>query len=53
MGPDRILSSAVSTKEWHHIALVRSSGNTKLYIDGTQEGSTYADSHDYGTTAPF
>ena len=52
-GADRILSSAVSTKEWHHIALVRSSGNTKLYIDGTQEGSTYADSHDYGTTAPF
>ena len=52
-GADRIVSSAVSTKEWHHIAIVRSSGNTKLYIDGTQEGSTYADSHDYGTTAPF
>ena len=52
-GADRIFSSAVSTNTWHHIALVRSSGNTKLYIDGTQEGSTYADSHDYGTTAPF
>ena len=52
-GVDRIVSSTVSTKEWHHIAIVRSSGNTKLYIDGTQEGSTYADSNDYGTTAPF
>ena len=52
-GADRIVSSTVSTKEWHHIAIVRSSGNTKLYIDGTQEGSTYADSNDYGTTAPF
>jgi len=52
-GADRIVSSPVSTQEWHHIALVRSSGNTKLYIDGTQEGSTYADSLDYGTTAPF
>jgi len=50
---DRIVSSAVSVKEWHHIALVRSSGNTKLYIDGNQTGSTYADSNDYGTTAPF
>jgi len=50
---DRIVSSAVSVKEWHHIALVRSSGNTKLYIDGIQTGSTYADSNDYGATAPF
>ena len=50
---DRIISSAVSVKEWHHIALVRSSGNTKLYIDGNQTGSTYADSNDYGATAPF
>jgi hypothetical protein len=50
---DRIISSAVSVKEWHHIALVRSSGNTKLYIDGNQTGATYADSNDYGATAPF
>ena len=32
---------------WYHIALVRSSGSTKLYIDGEQAGSTYSDSKNY------
>jgi hypothetical protein len=34
-----------------HIALVRSSGTTKLYIDGTQVGSSYSDSNNYTGTA--
>ena len=50
---DRITSSALSANTWYHVALSRASGSTKLFIDGTQSGSTYTDSNNYGTTAPF
>ncbi len=48
-GSVRIQSNALSgrTNQWLHVALVRSSGQTKLYIDGTQEGVTYTDSTNY------
>ena len=36
-------SSALSATTWHHIALDRSSTHTKLFVDGTQVGSTYTD----------
>jgi hypothetical protein len=36
-----------SANTWHHIALVRSSGVTKFYVDGTQRGSSYTDTTDY------
>tara|TARA_R110000822_G_scaffold14082_5_gene49680 strand:+ start:729 stop:3170 length:2442 start_codon:yes stop_codon:yes gene_type:complete len=52
-GGDRITSSALSANTWYHVALSRASGSTKLFIDGTQSGSTYTDSNNYGTTAPF
>lgn len=40
---DRITSSTtISTNTWYHIAIVRdSSKDIKLYINGTNEGSTY------------
>jgi hypothetical protein len=44
---DRISSSALSTATWYHIALCRSGTSTKLFIDGTQAGSTYTDSTNY------
>ena len=36
--------SALTVGTWTHVALVRSSGSTKLYFNGTQTGSTYSDS---------
>ena len=50
---NRITSSAVNARQWYHVALCRSSGSTRLFINGTQSGSTYADSNDYGSSAPF
>ena len=39
---------------WSHVALVRNSTSTILYLNGVQTGSTYADSNSYldGTSAP-
>jgi hypothetical protein len=37
----------VTANTWHHIAVARSSGNTKLFFNGTQVGSTFADGYNY------
>jgi hypothetical protein len=50
---DRITGATLTVGQWYHIALVRASGSTRLYINGTQSGSTYTDSNNYGTTAPL
>jgi hypothetical protein len=50
---DRITGDSLNTGQWYHIALCRSSGSTRLFIDGTQSGSTYSDTNNYGSTAPL
>jgi hypothetical protein len=41
-GTARITGGDLSLNTWYHIAVVRdTSNNTKLYIDGTQSGSTF------------
>jgi Domain of unknown function (DUF1833) len=45
-----ITSTAIVNNTWYHGELSRSSGSTKLFINGTQEGSTYADSNNYTGT---
>jgi hypothetical protein len=40
-------SQALSLNNWCHIALTRSSSSTKLYVNGTQSGSTASDSTNY------
>ena len=42
-----ITASGINTNTWYHVALVRSSGTTKLYINGVAESTTYSDSVNY------
>jgi len=44
---DRITSSVLSANTWYHVAVCRSSSSTKMFIDGTQTGSTYNDTNNY------
>lgn len=37
---DRIVSEALTTGQFYHLAVCRSGTNTKMFIDGTQTGST-------------
>ena len=46
-------NTGLSTGTYYHVAVARTDSNTKLFIDGTQEGSTYSDSNDYGSTKPM
>ena len=43
-------NAALSNNTWHHIAVSRSSGTTKLFINGTQSASA-TDNNNYITTA--
>jgi hypothetical protein len=43
----QIASSTLLSNTWYHFAFVRISGSTKMYINGTQAGSTYTDATTY------
>lgn len=49
---DRITAPAATlvVNTWHHIAISRVSGNTRLFVNGTQRGSTFADTTNYETS---
>ena len=40
-------TTTVTTGAWHHIAVSRSGTSTKMWLAGSQEGSTYTDSSAY------
>jgi len=40
-------SSAVANNTWTHIAVSKSGTSTKMFINGTQTGSTYTDNNNY------
>lgn len=46
---DRITADvgALVNDTWQHVAVSRVSGTTRLFVDGTQQGSDYADSTNY------
>ena len=48
----RISSGTISANTWYHVAVVRSSGSTKLYVNGTNVGVTYADTNNYLDGSP-
>ena len=43
-------STVLSQDTWYHVALVRNSGTTTIYLDGTSEG-TYTDTQNYNNTS--
>ena len=52
-GADRIVGTTVlQSGTWYHVAVVRNSGTTHLYVNGTSEGS-FSDSLDYASTPTF
>jgi hypothetical protein len=46
---NRIVSATnvITINQWNSISVVRYQGNTKMYINGTQSGSTYVDATNY------
>lgn len=50
---DRITSTAISTGTWYHVAICKASGSTRMFINGTQAGSTYTDANTYISSYSF
>ena len=46
-GNNRISGTSPSLNQWSHFAISRSGTSTKMFINGTQIGSTYTDTFDY------
>ena len=47
-GVDRIAATSnLGNNTWHNIAVSKRGGFTRLYLDGTQVGSTYTDNNSY------
>jgi hypothetical protein len=44
---NQITGSTLSTNTWYHITVSRSSTSTRMFVNGTQVGSTYSDSTNY------
>ena len=45
---DRITSTGLTANTWTHIAVVRNSGVTSLFVGGTKVTTTYTDNTNYG-----
>lgn len=54
-GANRITSGTVVIGRWYHLVVSRVSGNTRMFFDGVQTGSTYTDSTTYvnSTNRPY
>ncbi len=45
-----VSGGAVVANTWYHVVVERKNGITKMYINGTQVGSSYTDNNDYPAT---
>lgn len=53
-GGNAILGGAqISTGAWHHYALSRNKGVSRIFVDGTQVGSDYTDATNYTASSVF
>jgi hypothetical protein len=55
-GADRIIGGPLTIGVWNYIAVTKSSGVTRMYINGTQtpsSGGDYIDANNYGTSNPL
>jgi alpha-tubulin suppressor-like RCC1 family protein len=43
-------STALVANTWYHVALVRNAGSSRLYLNGSQTGSTYTDTNNFTST---
>ena len=51
-GSTRIQSGTILANTWYHVVISKSSGITKMFVNGTQVGSSYTDSFSYLISAP-
>ncbi|RYE43599.1 MAG: LamG domain-containing protein [Hyphomicrobiales bacterium] len=50
--PTRISAAGTGINDgnWHHLAVTRASNSVRIFVDGTQVGSTYTTSYTYGNS---
>jgi len=46
-GANRITSDTILAGQWYHLVVSRVSGNTRMFLNGVQSGSTYVDATSY------
>ena len=49
----RITGPTLSINTWYHIAISRSAGTTRLFVNGVSQGTPWVDSTDYGVAKPL
>jgi len=49
---NQITGPSITVNTWYHIAVSRSSGVTKMFVNGSQVGSSYTDTNSYILNSP-